>query len=201
MNRKEVVFRRLGCDAIEGRLSFTQLALSKELRMSLSIVNSAVKSLEGIGAVVLRERGFEVISLSKLLLYWATHRNLKKDIVYQTRVEMPVKEIERTMPDGIAFTGYSGYRLRFGEAPADYSEAYAYATDATLEHIKKRFSHNDKIPNVIILRCDSELENEILGKKLKGSSVCAAQLFADLWNMNQWYAKDFVDALSKRLGI
>ncbi len=201
MNKQEIVFRKIGCSCIEGRSSFTQLELSKELDVSLSIVNAAVTNLKDINAVRVKQRSLDVIALDRLLLYWATHRNLKKDIVYQTRANAPVKEIERNMPNGIAFTGYTGYRLVFNEAPADYSEVYLYATEESLKEIKRRFEPNDRIPNVIVLRCDSDLETAIKRHRLKASSVCPAQLFADLWNMNQWYAKDFVDALSKRLGI
>lgn len=201
MNKQEIVFRALGSEVTSGNRSFTQLGLSKNLGISLSAVNAAVKSLEAINAVRLKKRGFDVISLNRLLLYWATHRSLKKDIVYQTRVEMPMREIERSMPDGMAFTGYSGYRLLFNDSPADYSEVFVYARGEVLERIKKRFEPNGKTPNVIVLKCDDVLEKEITERQLKNSSVAAVQLFVDLWNMNQWYAKDFVDALSKRLGI
>lgn len=199
MNRQDIVFRAIGCSYIDGKRSFTQLGLSNELRVSLSIVNGAIGNLKEIGAVRVKSRSFDVVALDRLLLYWATHRSLKKDIVYQTRANLSVKDIERSMPEGIAFTGYSGYRSLFKETPADYSEVYLYATDDGLKEIKKRFESNDKISNIIVLKCDSNLETAIKEHRLKNSSVCAAQLFVDLWNMNQWYAKDFVDALSKRL--
>lgn len=201
MNKRETVFRAIACGHIEGKRSFTQLALSRELGTSLSTINGAVTDLENINAVRVKPRSFEVMALDRLLMYWATHRNLKKDIVYQTRVSAPVKDIEKSMPDGVAFTGYTAYRFLFKETPADYSEVYLYATETGLKEIKRRFETSDKIPNLIVLRCDGNMEKAIEGHTLKGSSVCAAQLFVDLWNMNQWYAKDFVDALSKRLGI
>jgi hypothetical protein len=28
-----------------------------------------------------------------------------------------------------------------------------------------------------------------------------AQIFVDLWNIREWYAKDYLDALSRRLKI
>jgi hypothetical protein len=196
MNRKEAVYREIGCSRIRGQTDFTQLALSRKLGLSLSVVNSAVTDLRDVNAVRVKQRSFEVIALDRLLLYWATHRVLKKDIAYQTRASMPVKEM-----DAVAFTGYTAYKLLFGEVPADYSELYVYATDAGLNEIRRRFKANDRIPNITVLKCDRFLEAAITGHELKNSSVCEAQLFADLWNMGQWYAKDFVDALSKRLGI
>lgn len=201
MNKQEAVYREIGCDYVSGRRSFTQLRLSKGLNLSLSTVNSAVKALEGINAVHVKQRSFDVIALGRLLLYWATHRNLKKDVIYQTRADLPVEEVERSMPDGIAFTGYTAYRLLYNDTPADYSEVYVYATGEGLREIESRFKRNEKIPNIIVLKCDAVLEAAISGRKLEHSSVCAAQLFADLWNLNQWYAKDYTDALSERLGI
>ena len=196
-----MAFRKIGCDSIKERGRFTQLGISKELGVSLSVVNGAVKELSAINAVRINKRSFEVIALDRLLLYWATHRNLGKDIVYRTRAEMTVKEIEREMPVGIAFTGYTAYIRLYGDAPADYSEVYAYAADSALGEVRRRFKPTAKKPNITILRCDRELEREIQEGKLRNLSVCPAQLFVDLWNMNEWYAKDFTDALSKRLGV
>ncbi len=201
MNRQETVFRRIAYGYVRGERSFTQLGVSKELGVSLSIVNSAVRNLSEINAVRVKARSFEIMALDRLLLYWATHRNLGKDVVYQTRAEMPVRGIEQSMPNQIAFTGYTAYRYLYGDAPADYSEVYVYATQRGLEQIKDRFTPNEKVPNVTVLRCDGELENEIDRGVLKSSSVCPPQIFVDLWNMREWYAKDFVDALSKRLKI
>ncbi len=201
MNRREIVYREVGCEYMDGRRSFTQLGLSESLGISLSAINAAVSSLKEINAVRVKQRSFEVIALDRLLLYWATHRSLRKDIIYQTRADLPVTEIERSMPDEVAFTGYSAYRFLFNDAPADYSEVYVYATDEGVGDIKERFGRNDRIPNITVLRCDSALASAIKRHSLKHSSVCAAQLFVDLWNMGEWYAKDYIDALSKRLDI
>jgi hypothetical protein len=109
-----------------------------------------VTSLRDINAVRVKQRSFEVTALDRLLLYWATHRSLKKDIVYQTRADAQVKDIERGMPNEIAFTGYTAYKFLFNEVPADYSEVYVYATDNGLKEVKRRFGANGKIPNVIV---------------------------------------------------
>ena len=114
---------------------------------------------------------------------------------------MSVKDMEKDMPDEVAFTGYTAYRFIFNESPADYSEVYLYATESSLKEIKRRFTPSSKIPNITVLGADECLKKAIAGKKLRHSSVCQAQLFADLWNMKEWYAKEFADALSKRLGI
>ena len=202
MEKQEIVFRYLSDAFIgEGLSSFTQLSLSKELGLSLSVVNKAVRNLSDINAARVKNRSFDVIALDRLLLYWATHRSLKKDIIYKTRVDLPIRAIERQMPDKIAFTGYTAYKLLFKETPADYSEVYLYVTESSLAEVKRRFPQRNGVSNMIAIRCDSDLDDKINSRKLRGSSVSPAQLFVDLWNMNEWYSKDFIDALSKRVGI
>lgn len=196
-----MVFRRISCDYIKGENKFTQLELSRSLDISLSTVNNAVSNLSEINAVRVKNRSFEIIALDRLLLYWATHRNFNKDIIYTTRVDMPVKEIEGSMPDKVAYTCYTAYRFLYNDAPADYSEVYVYATEKGLSEIKRRFKYSEGIPNLIALKTDTILEKNIEEKSLEKSSVCAGQMFVDLWNTKTWYAKDFVDALAKRLRI
>jgi hypothetical protein len=198
---KEVVIREIACEYLEGGRNFTQLMLSRQLNLSLSLVNSAVRALSEISSVRVAQRGFEVISLNRLLLYWATHRQLSRDIVFTTRVALPVRDLERSMPDEIAFTGYTAYRFLYDEAPADYSEVYVYATVEGTSEIRRRFEPNGKVPNLTVMKADPNMEDAIRNHRLNKSSVCPAQLFVDLWNMKEWYARDYTDSLSRRLGI
>ena len=215
MLKKEIIYREMLTEALESKiLSFTQLALSRKFNFSLSTVNNALKPLEQIGAIEKRERSFQLVDVHKLLTFWATTRNLSRDILYSTRAEMPVQKIEGNMPAGAAFTAYSGYRFLFNEAPADYGEAYVYADEKTLEEIKERFpetgnrmaetrkvsaSYREAIwklgtgkgpPNVFVLEKDAFMPERIAPK---------AQIYADLWNLKEWYAKDFLNALERRL--
>ncbi len=201
MKQQEMVYREIACRYINGGKRFTQLELSRALGLSLSTVNGAVSNLEEINAVRIGQRSFEVISLERLLLYWATMRRIEKDIAYSTRVDEPVKDIEGSMPPEIAFTSYTAYKLLFKDVPADYSEVYVYAAEKGISEIKRRFSHRAGPPNLFVLEADKGLGAEIKGGLLKHSSVCPAQVFVDLWNLKAWYAKDFIDALEKRLGI
>lgn len=201
MKKQEVVCREIACSFLKGSKSFTQLELSKRLGFSLSTINGAVSRLESVNAVRIRQRAFEVISLSRLLAYLATHRNLEKDIAYTTRVKLPVKEIEAGMPNGIAFTAYTGYKLLFNDVPADYSEVYLYSTASALDEIKRRFKKENGPPNLFVLTADSRLAGETENGEIEKESACAAQVFVDLWNIKMWYAKDFADALAKKLGI
>jgi len=201
MNKKESIYRSIACSYIEGRNSFTQLGLSKELSISISTVNSAVRDLAKVNAVRIGMRSFSVAEIDRVLFYWASHRNLDKDIIYCTRVDARVKEIEAGMPGGIAFTAYTAYMLYYRDAPADYSEVYLYATEGAVEEIKARFKGSKGIPNLFVLRADSDLEKRIMEDRIRHSSVCPAQAFVDLWNIKSWYAKDYSDAILKRMGV
>ncbi|MGC8558933.1 MAG: hypothetical protein ACP5NC_08120 [Nitrososphaeria archaeon] len=199
MNKSEIIVREIGCSYLDGTKRFTQLELSRSLGLSLSTVNGVVKKLDGIGAVRIKLRGFAVIDFKKLVYFYATHRNLGKDVVYATRVDANVGEIESAAPGGIAFTAYTAYVMLYGEAPSDYSEVYFYAGPEALAEVKNRFKEANGPPNVIVLKPDEKLLKDIKERRLKKSSVCPVQLFADLWNINSWYAKEYAEALERRL--
>lgn len=195
MKRYELVFREILYRVIEGNEHrFTQSELSKKLGISLSIVNSAVKRFETIGAVKVSQRSFRIIELKKAIYYWASVRNLAKDIVFSANVKMPVRELERNMPSGAIFTAYSAYKLRFNDVPADYSEVYAYANEKEIGEIKKRFKTaiiGAGAHNLFVLKKD-----ELLGIY---ENIPLIQVFADLWNLKEWYASEFVNTLEKRI--
>lgn len=196
MKQVEAVYREILYRAMEKKeLQLTQSELSKKLNISLSIINSAVKKLHSIGAIKIQQRSFQVLDIKKLLYFWASIRNLDKDIIFNIRIETPVREIERAMPN-VSFTAYTAYKFKFNDVPSDYSEVYAYADEKQLEEIKKRISklkHSEKNPNLFILKEDSSL-------KLY-DKIPIAQIFVDVWNLKEWYAKEFLNALEERIGV
>jgi len=187
MRRKELVYREMLYQAIEKRnRRLTQAELSRSLRISLSTVNHAVKPLKSMGAVRVKLRGLEVVDVRKILLYWASIRDLEKDIIYKTRMDKPVTDIEKNMPGDIMFGAYSAYKFIFKRMPADYSEVYVYSNN--LAEIKKRFPENKNIPNLFVLK--KEFDNMTL-----------AHLFVDLWNLKEWYAKEFLKEMEDKLKL
>jgi DNA-binding transcriptional MocR family regulator len=192
LKKKEVIYRYILSQALEKKqLSFTQLQLSKNFNISLSTVNNALKPLERIGAIEKRTRSFEILDMKKALIFWASERKFNRDIVYRTRSDMPIMKIEGSMPDKIVFTAFSAYRLKYDEAPADYSEVYVYADKETLGEIKSRFPLKKGPANIIVLEKDPYMSDKPI--------IAVSQLYVDLWNIREWYAKDFLDALEKRL--
>ncbi len=196
MKKNELVYREILYTAMEKKeFELTQSELAKKLSLSLSIVNAAIKKLESLGAVKIMPRNFKILDIKKILYLWASVRSLSRDIIFSCRVEMPVREIERNMPN-LTFSAYTAYKLKFNDVPADYSEVYVYADEKEIELIKKRFNIDKKPevrkPNLFILKKDSALQ---LYKSLPLS-----QIFVDLWNLKEWYAKEFVNNFDKKIG-
>ncbi|VVB60147.1 Uncharacterised protein [uncultured archaeon] len=187
----EQIYRELLYQAIEKkRHTFTQLELSKNLRISISVVNYALRPLRAMGAIAVLARGFKVTDIEKILYYWANIRNLQRDIIYSTRVELPVSEIEKLLPSNTVFAAYSAYKFAFKDVPADYSEVYVYSRD--ISEIKKRFPASRNPPNLFVLNADKNIQKY-------GSVTTIGQTFADLWNIKEWYAKDFLKALEAKI--
>jgi len=189
MLKKEIIWREILYQALEKKqFEFTQKQIAQKFRFSLSTVFNALKIPRASGAIKVSGRFFSIIDTQKFLSIWGTHRNLNKDIIYQTRVDLPIKEIEGELPADVIPTAYTAYRLKFQDAPADYDKVYIYAKN--LEQIKKRFPLKKGAPNLIILKTDNFLANY-------GSLPPLAQIYVDLWNLTEWYARDFLNSLEK----
>ena len=187
MKNKEKVYREILYQTIERKnRTLTQSELSKKLKISLSTVNHALSYLKEMNAIKINPRNFNVIDPKKILLYWASIRNLKKDIIFKTRIDEPIGKIEGNMPDDIVYGGYSAYKFKFEDVPADYSEIYIYGAEL------KRFKENEKNPNLFLIKKD--------GEEGYGKTTTIAQTFVDLWNLKEWYANDFIKALEEKIG-
>jgi len=188
MKKIELVYREILYGVLEQKNStFTQLALAKKLHISLSTVHHALKPLKQMGAIEIRLKNFLVLDAEKILLHWASIRNITQDIVYQTRVEKPVKTIESEMPAGVIFGAYSAYKYKWKDVPADYSEIYVYGEE---KEIMSRFPPHSGRSNLFVLKEDGFIEGY-------GRFTTLAHTFVDLWNLPEWYAKEFLLALKK----
>lgn len=181
---REILFRNLE----KGERFFKQSSLASVCGTSTGNVHEALKPLERMNCIEKKPMGFAVINPKKILLYWASIRNLERDIIYQTHVKEGINEIEKEMPP-VLFTAYSGYKLTFKSTPSDYSEVIVYGER---EGIEERFPRYPGKSNIIVLRGDPHLE--------AFRQAPAAQIFVDLWNLNTWYSDEFVKALDKRIG-
>ena len=94
------------------------------------------------------------------------------------------------MPDDAVYAAYTAYKFKFKDVPSDYSEIYAYTNN--LKEIKRRFPEKNNAPNLFILKKDANLDNY-------GKTSTIGNIFVDLWNLEEWYAKEFLNAIEKRL--
>lgn len=196
MRKKELVYLWILNGMLDRRTyTFTQLGIARELGISISTVNNALKPLVKMMAVSIRHMNFTIKDKERMLLFSASSRNIDKDIIYKTRVDAPVSRIEKDMPSGTIYTAYSGYKFKCADVPADYNEVYVYADDAILQEIKRRFPEKKGHENLIILKLDP-----LLKKLSKNGIAPLPQMYVDLWNINTWYAREFLKGIEKRLG-
>lgn len=193
MSKKEIIWREILFQAAENKkLEFTQKELAEKFGISTSTVFNALKIPRQSGAIKVGGRKFTVVDLEKFLYIWATRRNLDKEIIYKTNVLGSPGEIEGMIPPGAIFAGYSAYVKKYQDAPADYDKVYIYANPEKLAEIKKRFPVKRGYENLFVLKSDPCL-------KKFGSIAPDVQIFADLWNLTDWYSKEFLSALKQKI--
>lgn len=193
MIKKEIIWREILFQVFENKKTdFTQKQLAQKYNFSLSTVFNALKIPRNSGFIKVKGRGFEVQDVEKFLYLWATFRKLNKEIVYQTNVSKSVREIEGEMPPQVIFGTFSAYLKKYKEAPADYDKVYVYMEKEKIDEIKNRFSPKKGYPNLIVLSADPWLKNF-------GKLTPDCQTFVDLWNLPEWYAKDFLNALKEKI--
>ena len=189
MKKKEFVYREILYRVLErGERVATQQELSKVLDISLSTVNHALKPLIRMGTVKVNPMNFRIIDAKKILLYWASIRNVPKDVIYSTRADGTVIEIEKNMPDDVVYGAYSAYKFNFKDVPADYSEVYVYSA----KKLEDRFPEKPGPANLFVLKKDPLMDEY-------GRVTTMAQTYVDLWNINTWYAGEFIKALEDRI--
>jgi len=173
-----------------GVSEFREREIAKRCGLAVSSVSYALRPLKGIGAVEVHRRGFRLLDPWKTLIYWCSVRSLWRDVVYLNELDLQVREIEESLPPSSIPTAYTGFKLRFGYAPADYGEVLTYGIR---EEFEDRFGDERRSsrPNLIVLKMDEHLRG--LGR------LPLAQLYVDLWNLETWYAQEFLRRIEEYL--
>lgn len=196
MTKKEIIWRHVLVKACEEKqFTFTQKALAARFKISTSTIFNALKVPRKMGAIEVTGRFFRLIDKEKLLMLWATIRNIQEDIHYTTCVAGTAQEIEGQMPADCIFGAFSAYRLKYKDAPADYEQVYVYSNN--LIEMKKRFPPNSgrgMAKNLFVIKPDSYLNTF-------GQITPDVQTFVDLWNIPKWYARDYLDAIKKKVSL
>lgn len=192
MKKIEFIWRHLLYETVERRAtSFRQQDLAASFGISSSTVNAALTPIRRLGAVRVGGRGFTVTDYEKILYHWANHRNLGTDLIRAIHINLPINAIEGSLPNTTVPTAYTAVRERLGEPAADYDKVYCY-TDAP-DDVLQRFENDvtKGTPNLFLLRSDPFLS--------RYPTIPLAQLFVDLWNLSDWYAKDFVQQVKEAI--
>lgn len=191
MKKIEIIWRELLFSALEkGVHRFEQKKLAEKFDFSTSTVFQALKVPRQGGAVRVTGRFFVLEDPEKLLYHWASARNLEKEITASFRAEGSVLEIEGMMPPDTVFGAYTAARLSLKTPPADYDRIYLYSFEP--DKIKERIILAGGPPNLFVLQPDPFLS-------LYGQKTTLAQTFVDLWNLKDWFAKDYSKAIKEKI--
>lgn len=196
MLKIETIWHHLLYSALKKKqFKFTQKYLAELFGYSISTVNHSLKELAKIGAIRKESKFFVLTSFEKLLYYWASVRKFEKDIIYQTNYPANVLEIEGLLPARAVYACYSAARQILKESPADYNKVYFYLPQEDLTAVKKRFPQTktaQKTNNLCILKMPEAM-------KQYGPITTLPQTFVDIWNLRDWYARDFLQGLKEKL--
>ena len=189
MRKIETIWHHILVEALQGSFKHTQQDLAIKYNYSLSTVNYALGVPSKIGAIRKTSKFFILEDFYKLLYYWASTRNLENDIAYETYYPGPILKAESEIPAGSIYAGYTAAKILLHEAPADYDKLYCYFED--IANFKERFPiNNERHPNVFVIK---KTENML------GGITTLPQTFVDIWNMRDWYAKDFTKGLEEKM--
>ena len=191
MKKIEIIWRELLFQSIEKRnRESVQKDLAEKFSFSTSTVFQALKPLREMGAVRVTGRNFVLEDPEKLLYYWASFRNIGSDIVSKVNVELPIKEIEGLVLPDTVFTAYRAALEYLPQAPADYDKIYLYTQNP--EEVLARYKLGKGRDNLFLLKADPFLTSY-------GEVTTIAQTYVDLWNLQDWYAKEFTKALKEKI--
>jgi len=199
MKKEEKIFREILIGMLGKREKFYQKEISEICKVSIGLVNKVVSKLEEQGSIQRKIKGFSVIDPNKILMYWATKRNLNKDLSEKYYIKKSVTDIEKTLPNCVIFTAYSGWRLLTGRTPADYREIYVYVPVEKKELMRLWLKENKPskgLENLFIIYTD----DEHLIKNSKKNIAPVPQIFVDIYSLagisNKYFLKDMMEVYS-----
>ncbi|MEX1061528.1 MAG: hypothetical protein WEC39_00200 [Patescibacteria group bacterium] len=194
MKKIETVWHEILYQALQNKIyKHTQQDLAKKFSYSLGTIHHALKIPTQIGAIRKESKFFVLQDFGKLLYYWASLRNFKKDITYQTYFEGTATQIEGLATPSSIYAGYSAGRKILQEPPTDYERVYFYVNQKNLDEFKQRFPLSKAAKaNIFALKMPPPMEQY-------GLVATLPQTFVDIWNLEDWYSRDFTKALEEKI--
>lgn len=189
----EMVWRHLLVGARTGRRRWPTLsALAEELEIPVSTAHRSLSHPAEIGAVSIRALdGLQVLDPARLLILFAAHRHVQRDIVARFRVGAPSVEVEAmaTNPDAVlggfgAVVAHQGGTNRI----ADYDTVLFYG-DPRLDAAAP--ASQGQGTEVLVAEPDGLLRHY-------GRVTPFSQAYADLFSLPGWQAARFIEELDLR---
>ncbi len=189
----EVVWRHLLVGAAAGRRRWPSVsALAGELEIPVSTAHRSLAHPAEIGAVGIGLLdGLQVLDPARLLVLFAAHRHVRRDVVDRFRVAVPAVEVERMVSDpSVVLGGFGAVVAHSGGVNriADYDTVLLYG-DPHLPPLPPAVA--DEGTEVLVAEPDW-----LLGRY--GRVTPLAQAYADLFSLPGWQAARFVEALDPR---
>lgn len=197
----ERVAREILCGVLEEKKLFSQAGIARACGVSLGLVNKTVRRFEETGGVQVVPRGLRVVDANKVLLQWAAWAS-RKAKWRGYRVRKSAEEIEASLPSGVVFTAFSGWRLLSGSTPADYGQVHVYVDEENAERgggaeLFEAWLEENKpakgLENLFVAPADRHL----LSKSKRGVAP-VPQIFVDLYSSPDLSAKYFLKDVLKK---
>jgi hypothetical protein len=197
LSKTEQVWRHLTVGAIEqGRRRWPSVtALAAELGMGVSTVHRALAHPAEIGSVdVLGGGGVRVVDPGRLLIVWAGHRRLRRDIVDRQLVPGSAPVVEQSIASRAAVLGGFGAIVAHlgGNTIADYETVLVYGEPHLARRRRISDPEPDRVTELVVLDPDPLLAGY-------GRVTPITQAWVDLFNLPGWQAARFVHHLVPRL--
>ncbi len=188
----EVAWRHLLAGARDGRRRWPSLGvLAAELDLGISTVHRSLAHPAEIEAVAtLRGGGLQVLDPYQLLMLFAAHRRVQRDVIARRRVALAVHQVERAILDAGGILGaFAAVTAHLGvNRIADYSTVLAYGSE-TLGGQLPEGGETDV--ELLILTPDRWIARY-------GEVTTLAHAYADLFSLPGWQAGRFVDELDPK---
>ena len=194
MRKIETVWHQILLEALTTRrFQLTQQELARRFGYSLSTIHHALRVPTEMGAIRKTGKAFVLQDFKKLLYFWASVRAFHRDVLYATASDAPIREIEvSAIPDSV-YGAYSAAKRLLGEPPADYSKVYFYIAPQDLATFQRRFPPSSGPPaNTFALKMAAVMPQY-------GATTTLVQTFVDLWNLSDWYAREFTRAIEEKM--
>lgn len=189
----EAVWRHLLVGAHGGRRRWASLsALAAELDISISTAHRSLAHPVEIGAVSIGSLdGLQVLDPARLLVLFAAHRHVQRDIVDRFRVAAPAVEVERLATNtSVVLGGFGAVVAHFGGVNriADYEVVLFYG-DPNLPDLPHALAGEGT--EVLVAEPDPLLSRY-------GRVTPVSQAYADLFSLPGWQSARFIEALDAR---